>query len=633
MKAFVKKRWKILLIILILLGFLLYPPVVLMEIRADFVKDDYSAGNHWKVLTSYRENVGLNSVQRTYERPGTAHTVFFDFSFRKGDYVKRIDPVDYHMDNEILLRDLAFYVNGMYAGKLDGETLYAMLTPNEQVEMSLTEEGDLRLVILGEDSQLATKEEFWQFYSAAARRYAWMGVLYLIPLMAAAVFAAAFYRRYVRRLEGSKLFSVSNTILYAVGVCAIVLIFIGAFVGSSAINPDETEGIYCVNYYTEHWRVPDIRELELKAFSKFGTARLSELNLYYIFAAQIARFITFENGTRMFGVLMGAGLFYLAFLNLKKNRYLLCALFLTPQVWYLYTYCTSDAMDFAVSVLVLYQLANPDSMLQRLMRNGIGRRDIWRVLLLGFLFANVFMSKQNYYVIAVYAFSILLTELVFEKGEQKKLRFQSCLWIAGAALLFLGIRYIPEFLHYGIYKQRIILEVQNKVAIPKLRPSSPPEVQSSAFNLYGKGVPFTEFWLHRGLNTTLFTSFVGTYGCLQFPSPVWYTYLMGFLYVVLYAGMSWNIWKEKGQKERKVKFVLLHLMALISYLLVLFNGYFIDFQAQGRYMLPVLIFVAHGASLNPELVKQKWFQGLICITALLSLYSFACIGIPNIQPV
>ena len=41
--------------------------------------------------------------------------------------------------------------------------------------------------------------------------------------------------------------------------------------------------------------------------------------------------------------------------------------------------------------------------------------------------------------------------------------------------------------------------------------------------------------------------------------------------MILYAGMSISIWREKGQKEKKVKFVLLHLMAFISWVLVVYT--------------------------------------------------------------
>ncbi len=335
---------------------------------------------------------------------------------------------------------------------------------------------------------------------------------------------------------------------------------------------------------------------------------------------------------RLFSVLMAAGLFYLIFCSLKKNRWLLAVMFLTPQIWYLYTYCTSDAMDYAVGVLVLYQVARPDSMLQKLCRRGVKKADWWRVLLLGFLFSNIFMSKQNFYVFAIYAFCMLLVDLFTAPAEEKKNRLISYLWVAGFAFGFLGIRYIPEFLHYGVHRHRVLLTLQEQIAIPKLNPASPPAEQSSAFNLYGKGVGLSELLFKMGLHKTTFRSFVGTYGSLQFPSPDWYCLLMGALYLVYLIGCCGSVLREKGHGERKVKLGLLFFCALVSYALLLYNAWFIDFQAQGRYMVPVLIFAANAAALKPETSRTKWFQLVLGTSAVLSLYSFAVYCIPNIRP-
>ena len=438
--------------------------------------------------------------------------------------------------------------------------------------------------------------------------------------------------RKIWRQRDSRFFLVMDTLFYVVGLLALALIVTGAFTGSDLVNPDESEAVYSVQYYLTHWKIPDARELDLAAYSVFGTARLTELNLFYIFAAQIARFFTFDHAVRLFSVLMAAGLFYLIFCNLKKNRWLLAVMFLTPQIWYLYTYCTSDALDFAVGALVLYQVARPDSMLQKLCSRGVQKADWWRVLLLGFLFSNIFMSKQNFYVFAIYAFCMLMVDWWVAPKEEKKRRFVSYLWVAGFAFVFLGIRYIPEFLHYGIHRHQVLLEMQEQIAIPELNPASTPAEQSSAFNLYGKGTSLYDILFTMGLNKTLFCSFTGTYGSLQFVGPEWYYGAMGVLYAVYAVLTSLAVLREKGHGERKVKLGLLYFSTLVSYVLVIYNAWFIDFQAQGRYMMPALIFMAHAAALKPETSRKKWFQLVLAATAVLSLYSFAVYCIPNIKP-
>ncbi|MGN8799758.1 hypothetical protein ACTNCH_00225 [Candidatus Merdisoma sp. HCP28S3_D10] len=632
MKMWLKKWWKPLALLLVLAGFLLHPPLVLTELRVDFEKEDYTAGHHCKIFASPTENLGVNSVKNADRKTGEARFFFWDIRWRDGKTLKRLDPIDYNLDDEIRIKDIAFFINGFYAGELSGERLFASFTPNEQVEMYETDTGSLGLYITGEDSQLLTTETFRSFYREIAGRYAHTGIFYLLPLLLALWAAAEFYMRQIWKKRGERFFLVVDTLFYLAGLAALALILTGAFVGSDMVNPDESEAVYSVQYYITHWKIPDARELEMAAYSVFGTARLTELNLFYILAAQIARLFTFEHAVRLFSVLMAAGLFYLIFCNLKKNRWLLAVMFLTPQIWYLYTYCTSDAMDYAVGALVLYQVARPDSMLQKLCSRGVKKADWWRILLLGFLFSNIFMAKQNFYVFAIYVFCMLLVDLFTAPVEERKKRFISYLWVAGFALMFLGIRYIPELLHYGIHRHRVLVELQEQIAIPKLNPASPPSEQSSAFNLYGKGVTLSELLFHMGLHKTTFRSFVGTYGSLQFPSPDWYVLLMGGLYVIYLVGCCGAVIREKGHGERKVKLGLLFFSAFVSYGLLVYNAWFIDYQAQGRYMVPVLIFAAHAAALKPEVSQKKWFQLVLAATALLSLYSFAFYCIPNIRP-
>ncbi len=357
MNVWLKKWWKPLVLLLVLAGFLLYPPMVLTEVRIDFEKEDYSAGNHCKLFASPTENLGLKSVKNAYKKAGEARFFFWDIRWRDGSTLKRLDPIDYNFDDEIRIKDIAFFINGFSAGKLSGEQLSASFTPNDQVEMYETDTGSLGLYIRGEDSQLLTTSDFRTFYQDLVRPYARTGVFYLLPLLLVLWGSVEFYQKRIwRQREGSFLL-VMDTFFYLAGFLALILIVIGAFTGSDLVNPDESEAIYSVQYYITHFQIPDARELATEAYSVFGTARLTELNLFYVFAAQIARFFTFKHAVRFFSILMAAGLFFLAFWNLKKNRWLLMLLFLTPQLWYLYTYCTSDAYDFAVGMLVLYQVA------------------------------------------------------------------------------------------------------------------------------------------------------------------------------------------------------------------------------------------------------------------------------------
>lgn len=78
--------------------------------RVDFEKEDYTAGNHCKVFASPTENLGLDSVKNADKKPGEARFFFWDIRWRDGQTFKRLDPIDYNLDDEIQIRDIAFFI-------------------------------------------------------------------------------------------------------------------------------------------------------------------------------------------------------------------------------------------------------------------------------------------------------------------------------------------------------------------------------------------------------------------------------------------------------------------------------------------------------------------------------------------
>lgn len=63
---------------------------------------------------------------------------FFDFSYGKGTYVKRMDPMDYNFNNESAVRSITFYMNGFYAGRLEGEELLQVLRPLTRINWKVS---------------------------------------------------------------------------------------------------------------------------------------------------------------------------------------------------------------------------------------------------------------------------------------------------------------------------------------------------------------------------------------------------------------------------------------------------------------------------------------------------------------
>lgn len=633
---------------LVCLLFLLFPPVVCMELRINYSDPGYTEGETFKVLTSPREDtIPFSGLQATYARTGQSRIYFLDYLYRKGSYVRRLDPADTDKIPLVSIRSVEIRCNGILGGVLEGQTLYDAFTPNEQVEMALSPEGNLDLLISGNDSQLFPTDSFRRLYAHTALRYARIGILYLFLFTAAVLLLSRLYGRLRKSRKEEWHLDISDVILWLAAAGAVCLLITAVFTGDHRKNPDEWESRDAIRYYVDHNLPPDIRSPEaLPTVGTYGTTRLSEFNPYYFYAGKLASVISCVHKERVFGLCLGIALFLFCLLNARKNRYLLAACFLTPQLWYLYAYATSDALDYLVSVLVLYQLANPKSMLNRLVEREVKKTDIFRILLLGTMFAHVLMAKANFYMILIYAFLMLLPPLLEAKADRRSERFKAYLWILLAALCIFGIRLGFEFVHYGFQRNEVILEVQNALGAYELRPSTPPQEQAPEFAMYNKGVSFLDFLTKYNFHGQLFKSSVGVYGGMNVYAHGWYYPAMALLYLLLYAGIGVYVWQKaspewtealekaslKAQRRKRIVWGLLHVSAFVSYLLVVYNGFFVDFQPQGRYMLPVFVLAAHAASLDERITKSRWFNLLLVITAVLSLYSFA-MGIPQLREV
>lgn len=633
---------------IICLLLLLFPPLVCMELRINYSDPDYKEGETFKVLTSRREDtIPFSGLQRTYPRTGESRIYFLDYLYRNGNYVRRLDPADTDRIPVVSIRSIEIRCNGLPGGILEGQALYEAFTPNEQVEMSLDEEGNLELLISGNDSQLFPTAQFRRLYTDTAVRYSRIGILYLFLSAAIVLILSRLYGKLRKSRKEERYLDVSDVLLWLTAIGVICLLATAVFHGNHRKNPDEWESRDAVRYYTEHNFPPDIRSPEvLPTVGTYGTTRLSEFNPYYFYAGKLASFVSCVHKERLFGLCLGIALFLFCLLNARKNRYLLAACFLTPQLWYLYAYTTSDALDYLVSVLVLYQLANPGSMLNRLVQRDLKRSDIFRILLLGTIFAHILMAKANFYVILIYAFLMLLVPLLEADPALKKRRFRAYLWIVLATLCIFGIRFGFEIAHYGFQRNEVILEVQNALGAYDLRPSTPPQEQAPEFAMYNKGVSFLDFLTKYNFHGQLFKSTVGVYGGMDVYAHGWYYPVMALLYFLLYLGIGIFVWQKpsprwteslektslKAQHRKRIFWGLLHIPAFVSYLLVVYNGFFVDFQPQGRYILPVFVLAAHAAALDERITKSRWFNLLLVITAVLSLYSFA-MGIPQLREV
>ncbi len=394
------------------------------------------------------------------------------------------------------------------------------------------------------------------------------------------------------------------------------------------VHPDELQSRPAVLYYREHLLPPDVRELDDSYFSGYGMTRLWELNPYYVLAGKASLMSGDYASFRIFGLLLAFAIMVLCLRMHPKNRVFAFVFAMTPQVWYLFSYATSDAFDFFLGVVCLYQLVKEDSLLNRVFDGKDAKP--WAYPLLGLLFALVLMGKKNYYLTALWVFCVLILKLFQKTKEERKGAFIRCLCLLGVTLAIFGARYLYDQSMYGFHKSEVVSEQMELRAEARYKESAAPETYAEGFHLNRQGVPFSEFLTSYGFFDLLSKSFAGLYGAYNVGTND--LYYVAYYLILL---MIWILWgvsalKKDADPEGKRYFFMAVALTLFSFALVVYNAYFVDFQPQGRYLFPAIPVLCYGLCTQKDLGEKRTFRICTYLLAGLSLASFALIAVPRL---
>lgn len=432
-----------------------------------------------------------------------------------------------------------------------------------------------------------------------------------------------------------KLNEILSLCLKGILCCTLIVILIISIQSSINMHPDELVSFFAADYYSEHWSPPDLRDPNIAyTYSVYGNSRLSELSPYYFVVGKLSVLMTFifANGSYIrftnFAMLMVMTLIFL--IKYKKYPFMAVILCLTPQLWYLYSYVTSDGWDFFVSFLALYQFINSKSMLNKILVEPMSGKNIARVLFVSLLFALILMGKPNYYVLLILFFFILLFKLIDCGKTNRKSLFLKFLIILSFVFLFLGIRMVPDFVHYGLESRSAVKEEMKEArAQYQFKDSTPQEEKYDGLNLYNRGISLKELLIDKKWVEMSIKSFMGVYGYMQYFADSKYYSVLVFLYFGIYCFILYYGFAI-ADKRKRLLFLLSQMLVFLSVGLSLYNSWFLDFQPQGRYLLPILLILAFSTTLNKRIYQNIAFKLLLCTTGVLSLYSLLSVGLVNL---
>ena len=590
---------------------------------------------------NYGEDPAGDAFVTVYGEEGVLHEAMVedgtaDFFFWGTD-ITGISPIHYNTFEELYLTGIQIRVHGETVVKMDAEMIMNYFAPNDGIaEMRLTKQG----VYLTTQSDEPILQLTDQLRDKIDRMALFTSILNLLFYIIVWSFAYWYLFRVLDLRNDRNYGNLLDAVLGFVGIAAMLIAWNIAFTSGygGTVHPDEMQTRAAVDYYRTHWIQPDVRsDFVATTVSGYGMTRMSEINLYYLFAGKFANMCGFTMSFRALGMLMILILGCFVLRNIKKERYLAILFFATPQLWYLFSYATSDAYDYLFTVFAAYQVLAKDSVLNKVLRKPFQGKQIPVYLGVGFIFANLLMAKKTFYVVLITIFMLLLYRLIFAEEKERKQLFIKYLCLLGAAFAIVLIRYYPDFGYYGLNKSAAVDQVIEATALPEYKPSTPAVYQAKSTLLFEKGVTLKEFFVDWNFNEELFKNYFGYYGIYSLEAESWYYTLMTGLYLALFSSVAVlvhnNIKKQKASGESVVRVRLTYWtmwgMILFMYLLTIYNAYFVDFQPQGRYLFPALPALACQIGLYKEVEDSKVVRTLITAIAVVSLYSFYKIAYLN----
>ena len=399
-----------------------------------------------------------------------------------------------------------------------------------------------------------------------------------------------------------------------------------AFKSEYGIHPDEYDVIECLKYGMKHFFPPDMRADDVAStYSGYGYTKLINGTWYWYIAGKIAYVVKalWSNSIwyRVPNVLMFIAMAFIYIKNVSKKKWLILALGISVQAWYIFSYTTADAMDFFLGFLIVLILTDSDSILYKAVSEKFTLRALPRYILLGTLFGFTFLGKEIYWEVLLLAFIVLLFKLFDTKKEDRKSLLTNYVVIIACFALVVLTRYGFDFAHYGLDKS----EVKNEMAVIYTdydkNPTTPIEDRCPTYHMYEQGYSLPELF-QESTNWVSMTcrSFCGIISDNKTTGA--YYKIMGALYAILLMILMYFNLNKNASKMRKIEFICCFGILILSVAASVLNSYVSDSQAQGRYLLPMLFVVSYMGYRTPEFFEKKYGRVVVSALQILSVWYF-----------
>lgn len=544
----------------------------------------------------------------------------------------RIDPSN--TTDSFSIRRVRYYINDSEIASYGYDRFMEVFTINNASYMVDEDNGVISITPANNDVNMVTQSQELSRVieqnskelagDAISVRVAWILLFAVIGFVIVHKFGTLMTYFDTLCTGDNKWFNLSAVGLIIVSAVAVWKI---AFVSELGVHPDEWDVVACLKYGMTHFFPPDIRDAEVAGtFSGYGYTKLENGTWYFLLFGKVAQLAQWLFGEikwyRVPNVLLFLILVYLYCKNISKKNWLILSLGISVQAWYIFSYTTADAWDFFLAFLVLLQLTDEGSMLNKAIQLPVKSRNIFRHLILGVLFGMLFLGKQVYWAVLLLAFIVLLLKLIETPKEGKRRLLINYSVIIGFFCLTVVTRYGFDLYHYGLEGAEIKEALEIQYTDYDKNPTTPVEERCVTYHMYDNGKQFHELFEEKpDWFKDTYRSFCGLVADFE-TSDVYYG-AIGVLYLFVYLCLAYFNLRKETPVKRKVEFCLMTSVMVMSLLASILNSYFIDCQTQGRYLLPMLMVAGYIGYKTPEAFSKAYFKLAVLGINLMSVWYLA----------
>ncbi|MCX5871546.1 MAG: DUF2142 domain-containing protein [Deltaproteobacteria bacterium] len=417
---------------------------------------------------------------------------------------------------------------------------------------------------------------------------------------------------------------------------AIIFILITLMATTSAENthPDEYVHLDATRYYRNHWLPPHVDSPEIRhTYSVYGFSRLNTDEMSYLLTAKFSNLLTpFHlieyQALRLFNILL-FGIILLFVILRPVARPLALPFLLTPELWYTFSYCNSDAFAIFLYFITCCQVILPDSMLNNLLKKQFSNKYLLNYIFLAVLFSFLLLVKKNYHILMPFLLFFYLWKNWHISKKLKKESLLRLLIVVLAGLSLAGVRIACDYYVNGFDRAEKLAVLQEQTAKPTYKPST--ELHKKHIYLYMKarGRSLEEIIkVDRWFGKTFRSSF-GVYGYFTLSASDDYYKVVQWLGTAFLLFFICSIIMKGGLQNNILLFTGLGCgVSLIG--ISLWHSWTSDFQAQGRYLLPIILLLGIIYFHTQDIFQKRIFNFFVFSMFTVSLYSFIYIALLDI---